>query len=201
MKAKAVLAVAILFAMAFAVSVPMESGDATVTEIYIEGGNNITVDKDKGTTLTLHYKADKNDTSIVSLYMSSSSEALWSQKIVFDVTDDGTFQIPLDTAGYPNGPVQMKITFSNNIYNDISFTVNFNTSIWSEWTTYAVILVIVILIIALVVYKSRTAPKAKNQLTFEQVEAMKQAEKNDQGAERKSAVRSERQRYLSSKKK
>ena len=201
MKTKAVLTVALLLAMAFAVAVPMELDDAKVSEIYIEGGNNITVDKEKGTTLTLHYKADKNETCTVMLFMSSSSIPLWSEKIVFDVTDDGTFQIPLDTASYPNGPVQMKITFSNNVYNDIAFTVNFYTSIWSDWTIYAVIAVIIILIAALVIYKSRTAPKDKNQLTFEQVEAMKQAEKENQGTERKSAARSERQRYLSSKKK
>jgi len=202
MKAKALFAVALMFAMVFVAAVPVETDDAAVTNVYIEGGNNITVDKDKGTTITVHYTADKNDTCTVSLYISTSKTPLWSESMVFDVTEDGTFQIPLDTASYPNGAAQMKITFSNNLYSDISFTVNYNTSIWSQWTTYAVIIVIILLIVALVVYKSRTAPKVKNQLTFEQVEAMKQAEKNNQTAtEKKAPVKSERQRYLASKKK
>lgn len=60
-----------------------------------------------------------------------------------------------------------------------------------------------ILIIAFVVYKSRMAPKKeKNTLTFEQIEAEKQAKKSAPAKESApSAAKTERQRYLASKKK
>jgi ATP-dependent Zn protease len=204
MKFKAAFAVAVMTLMAFAVCIPAESDDAALKSVTIEQGYNLTFDKDRGMTITVDYKSDKNESCTVTLYNTATSKAVWSQRMDFEV-GGGSFTIPLETQNnelYPgNSSTNMKITFTNPaVYQDVTFTINYTTSIWSNWAIYAAIIIVVILIAALVVFKSRMAPKEKNQMTFEQIEAMKQAEKENQ-PERKSAVRSERRRYLDSKKK
>ena len=97
----------------------------------------------------------------------------------------------------------MKLTYTRGGSDtSVYFDINYTTSIWSNAAIYIAIIAIVILVIALVLFKSRMAPKQKNQLTFEQIEAEKQAQKTSKPVEKKpSASKSERQRYLASKKK
>ncbi len=200
MKAKALLVTALVVMMAFAFALPAEMDDAKVTSITIEGGNNLTVDKEKGTTLILNYSADTPVNCTITIYDQSDLNNPISEMTAHLIADDGTIEIPFDYV--KNAPsVQLKMTFSNNVYEDIYFKVTYATSVWGNWTTYVVILVVVILVIALIVYKSRNAPKVKNQLTFEEIEAQKQSAKAEPQKQKAPAASSERQRYLASKKK
>jgi hypothetical protein len=200
MKTKAILAIALMFAMALVAFVPMESDDATVSSIIIQNGSEITVDKGKTINLVLEYTADRNDSCTIKVIETYNKSTVWTDNYTF-LVGDHSLEIPLDTSKLSgSSPVQMKITFSDGVYKDLSFTIKYATSIWDNWTTYLAIAVVIILIVAFIVYKSRSAPKVKNQLTFEEIEAQKQAEKKT--ATKKSApVKSERQRYLDSKKK
>ena len=203
MKIKAMLVVGFMLLMALAIVVPAEEDDAALENVYIEGGNVIKVNKSSGGTLTLCYSSERNYTSIVNLVDRSTGVTLWSENVSFRAVSDGKIGIPLNTADYPSDTTKMKITFENkSVYDrDIQFTIEYTTSVWGQWTTYAAIIIVVLLIVVFVVYKSRTAPKQTDQLTFEQVEAEKQAQKSAPKEEKQTAAKSERQRYLASKKK
>jgi hypothetical protein len=201
MKAKALLVVALMLVMAFAFVLPADDDDAAkgVDNITLDNGSSITVDRGKSVTLSLTYTASRNISCYISLYDQEGKTLILTQKQAFDV-GEYTIEIPFTYDNHKSG-AQMYLEFSDGVYDRIGFTLTYSTSIWDNWTTYAVILIIAILIIALVLYKSRMAPKEKNQLTFEQIEAMKQAERSTAKEKSAPAVKSERQRYLDSKKK
>lgn len=203
MKFKALLGIALVLMMAFVVVAPADDSDATVTSMTIEGGDVIKLDKSRGGTLVINYVADENKNTTVRLIDTTNNNVeRWSDNIMIKSTDEGKIEIPLDTDNYPSGSVRMKVTFENaQVYSDLYFKIEYTTSIWSNWTTYVAIIVVIILIAALVLYKSRAAPKEKNQLTFEEIEAQKQAQKAAVKEEKPTAAKSERQRYLASKKK
>ena len=201
MKTKAILAVALLLAMAFAAfAVPTEDADAAnKIEIELKGGNTYNVSKGSTVNLTLVYTSDRNYSSDVSVYVSGESTPITTEKIRFNVVVDGEFTISFKAD--KSGP--MYISFDNEkVHDNIYFKVNFETSIWENWGIYAAIIIVVLLIVIFVIYKTRTAPKQKNQLTFEQIEAERQANKAVASKPKSEApVKSERQRYLQSKKK
>ena len=201
MKFKALLAVAFLVAVSLFCFAPCEENEATITNAYIEQGSSITVDADKPFTITVHYTNDVNTTKTVKVIDTSNGSTVWEDRIQFNV-GEYSFDINLTSDMIKSSaPIYMKITFENGVYKDLYFTLNYTTSIWSNGAIYVAIIVIVILVIALVVFKSRMAPKAtKNTLTFEQIEAQRQSEKA--APVKKSApVKTERQKYLESKKK
>ena len=204
MKTKAIIAAAIMVAASFMILVPMLENDAAVNSISIEGGNTITVDRATGGVIVLNYNSTGNSSCTVSLYDAAYSTPIYSELVYFS-SGDGSISIPLVYDKKDQSQVQMKITFKNGsteVYKDIYFTLKYTTSIWSNWAVYGIIAAVVILIIALVIFKSRSAPKKdKNTLTFEQIEAEKQAQKSAPKETPRSEVKSERQRYLASKKK
>ncbi len=199
MKFKAVLAVALLLAMAFACVMPYDENDAAnKVDIKLKDGTSYSVTKGDNLTLTFVYSAESNYNSTVKIYSSGeSSKVLYEEKIRFDVGTDIEKEIKFaaDASG------SMVIQFSDGVHDNMSFNISYKTSIWDNWTTYVAIIVVIILIVALILYKSRTAPKQKNQLTFEQIEAQKQADKVAPKERKSAPVKSERQRYLESKKK
>lgn len=205
MKTKAILVTAIMVAACFAFVLPAESDDAAITSMSIEGGNTVYADRGKDINFTLKYFADRNDTITVKIFdISAPNTAVWTENVNLIVNDDG--YIYVDMSYNKNAPqVQMKITFtagSNPAYNDIYFTLSYNTSIWDNWAVYGVIIALIVAILALVLFKSRySSPKEKNTMTFEQIEAQKNAQKVEKPEKKAPAVKSERQRYLDSKKK
>ena len=203
MKAKAVLAVAVLLAMAFVCFAPADDSDAANQfDIKLKDGSSYTVSEGRALTITLVYTlTDRNHTSNIDIYLASDpSNPVYSERYTFQVDSSGSTEKTITFTPAKAG--SMYIKFSNeDVHDNINFTVSFSTSIWSNWTTYLVIIVVIILIVALVVFKSRMAPKQKNQLTFEQIEAQRQSQKAAPKEERKAPVKSERQRYLESKKK
>jgi len=202
MNSRTILAVAVVALMAVSFAVPMEQSDSTITSIEIVEGKNIYVDRGNTVTIHLKYTADQNTNCTVSLYDVSSNKEIWSDRLTIDVGTYDDYEIVIDYDKSGAASVPMKLTFmsgSTQVYEDVKFTLTYNTSIWSNPAIYVTIIVIVILVIALVVYKSRMAPSSKNQMTFEQVEAMKAAEKS--AKKPAPAKKSERQRYLDSKKK
>lgn len=204
MKSKALLAAALMLAMALTFVIPAGESDGTVSSITVEGGDVIKMDRDKTVEIVLDYVADRNDTCVINVYDRSNPSIPLIEPIsqTFEVTDEGKIVIPFNYNKSGAGSIQLKITFSNDVYKDVYLTVEYNTSIWGNWTTYGVIIVIIILIAALVIYKSRSAPKEKNQLTFEEIEAQKKAERTAAPKEKApAAAKTERQRYLDSKKK
>ena len=204
MKSKALFAATLMLAMALAFVIPAGESDGTVSSITVDGGNVIHMERDKSVTIVLTYVADRNDSCVINVYDRSNASVPLIEPFTqtFDVTDEGKIEIPFSYNKAGASSVQLKITFSNDVYKDVYVTVEYSTSIWGNWATYGVIIVIIILIAALVVYKSRAAPKQQNQLTFEEIEAQKKAEKSA-APEKKSApaAKTERQRYLDSKKK
>ncbi|MBO4356856.1 MAG: hypothetical protein J5813_01630 [Candidatus Methanomethylophilaceae archaeon] len=198
MKYKAILAVALMLVMAFAVSMPVDESDATIQTVTIDEGKNISVTKGSTVTLNVTYKADRNDTVTVGVYSSSDTKnPIVTQKESI-LSGEYTFQIQFSTEDVKEG--KMYLDFGS-AYSKVYFDLSYKTSIWSNWTTYMVIIVIIILVVAVILFKSRMAPKQKNQMTFEQIEAQKQAEKTAPKKEKAAPVKSERQRYLESKKK
>ncbi len=200
MKSKAILAVALLLAMALAAfAIPAEDTDAAnKIEIELKDGNTYNVSKGSTVTLTLVYtNTDRNYSSDVSVYVSGSSTPVTTETIRFIVSDQPVEEKISFTAD-KSGP--MYISFTKDVHDKIYFKVNFETSIWDNWGIYAAIIIVVLLIVIFVVYKTRTAPKQKNQLTFEQIEAERQAKAAAPKAKTE-APKSERQRYLQSKKK
>jgi len=206
MKTKAIMAALLMAVAAFAFAVPADSGDATITSMSIEGGTNLHVDKGKPFTFTLNYFADRNDTITASVYdVSSPSNPVWSDKVSLIVNDAGKIDVSMQYDKNAS-QVHMKITFmsgSTKAYDDIYFDITYNTSLWDNWAVYGVIILLIVAVLAFVLFKSRSAPKEKNKLTFEQIEAEKNAEKAAPAPEKKKApaVKSERQRYLDSKRK
>jgi hypothetical protein len=207
MKTKVLLATALMLAMAFALAVPAETNDASVISIVLDGDTTIKTSSGDTVTLTFNYETDRNDTMYVVAYYVSDGKAVgpYTKDDPLSVklkSGEGSFDMDLT----PQKQGKIKMTFVNDsgksVYSDMYLSIEFSTSLWGNWTTYAAIIVVVILIVALVVYKSRLAPaKEKNTLTFEQIEAEKQAQKTATKQEAPSAAKSERQRYLASKKK
>jgi hypothetical protein len=206
MKAKAIVAVALMLAVSFALVVPMDSSDADFTKLSLEGGNKVSMEKGDEITLHVDYTSTSMTTLRVIVYDKAGSMAnpVYKQDVTFKVGDH-VLDIPF-TCDKDSSPVYMRIAFmqGSTEVDHIDFEVNYTSSIWSNPALYVAIIVVVILVIALVVYKSRTAPKRdKSTLTFEQIEAERQAQKS--AAPKKeaapSAAKSERQKYLASKKK
>ncbi len=202
MNAKALLAATVVFALAFAAYIPADTDAADINYITLENGNSISMERGSTITLVLDYNVEKNYTCTISIYDTGNNKEVYSERYSFSV---GTHSLEIPFSyDKDSSQAHMKITFSNGMsYNDIYFDVTYTSSIWSNPALYVAIVVIVILVIAFVVYKSRMAPKKeKNTLTFEQIEAEKQAKKSaPQKEEAPSAAKSERQRYLASKKK
>ena len=209
MKTKAVLAVAVALALSFAMFIPAESDDATISSITLENGNTVSVEKGSEIKLVLVYVSDSPQTCYVSVYDTAKSTPVYSEQQIFKADKEPQrmeIQFPYEK---DTSQVHMKITFTNGsteVYSPIYFDLTFTSSIWSNPALYGAIIVIVILVIAFIVYKSRMAPKKeKNTLTFEQIEAEKQAKKAAASAPKEekppTAAKSERQRYLASKKK
>jgi len=201
MKFKALLAVAALVLVSLACFVPADSDDATINNAYIDGGSNVYVDRGSTFTVTVKYTASQPETRTVTVYDSGNNE-VWKERIQFKA-GDYSFDIKINSSDIKSqAPVNMKISFENGAYKDLYFTLNYNSSIWDNGAIYAAIIVVAILVIALVLFKSRMAPKAdKNTLTFEQIEAQRRVEKEAAPAKKSAPVKSERQRYLESKKK
>ncbi|MBE6519046.1 MAG: hypothetical protein E7Z70_05880 [Thermoplasmata archaeon] len=201
MKTKALFAVALMLLMAFAFVIPAEDDDAAITSMSIEGGNTITVDQGKTVKIVLNYTTDRNEGCTIKIVKVSDNTTVHNQYYSL-VSGAGSLEIYLDDLGNTS-PGKMKLTYtSGGSDTSFYFDINYATSIWSNAAIYIAIIAIVILVIALVLFKSRMAPKQKNQLTFEQIEAEKQAQKTSKPEEKKpSASKSERQRYLASKKK
>ncbi|WII06918.1 hypothetical protein PED39_04835 [Methanomassiliicoccales archaeon LGM-RCC1] len=201
MKTKALFAVALMLLMAFAFVIPAEDDDAAITSMSIEGGNTITVDQGKTVKIVLDYTTDRNEGCTIKIVKVSDNTTVHNQYYSL-VSGAGSLEIYLDDLGNTS-PGKMKLTYtSGGSDTSFYFDINYTTSIWSNAAIYIAIIAIVILVIALVLFKSRMAPKQKNQLTFEQIEAEKQAQKTSKPEEKKpSASKSERQRYLASKKK
>lgn len=202
MKAKALLTATVVFALAFAMFVPADVDGADINYITLENGNSISMERGSTITLVLDYNVEKNYTCTISIYDSGNGKLVSEGRYSFSV---GTHSLEIPFSyDKDSSQAHMKITFSNGMsYNDIFFDVSYTSSIWSNPALYGAIIVVVILIIAFVVYKSRMAPKKeKNTLTFEQIEAEKQAKKSAPAKESApSAAKTERQRYLASKKK
>ena len=201
MKYKAALTVALLLAVAAVGVIPMVADDSDADnkfEITLkESSYNVTDGRE--ITVILVYKTDTNYNSTVTVVQASNpSHVLHTEKVRFNADAMNYQEYPLKFDADYSGTILIK--FSDGVHDDISFNISFKTSIWSQGSTYLVIIVIIILIVALVVYKSRTSTKTKSTLTFEEVEAQKQAAKSAP-KEPKKEVKSERQRYLDSKKK
>lgn len=210
MKAKALLTIAVVFALAFAMFVPMDEDDAKINSVVLENGSKVSMQKGDTVMLVLDFETTGNDTCKISLYDTAKPNTPVYTETKTLSSGSSKLEIPLSYEKDAS-QVHMKITFTSTsgttLYESIYFDLTYTTSIWSNPALYGAIIVVVILVIALVVYKSRMAPKKeKNTLTFEQIEAEKQAQKNAAATQKKeekkpSAAKSERQRYLASKKK
>ncbi len=201
MKTKAILAVALLLAVALtALALPSEDTDAVDEfQVKLKGGSTYNVSKGSTLTLTLVYTNTGTVlTSEVNVCASGSTTPIVTEKIQF-IHSDQEVEETISFTADKSGP--MYISFSNGIHDKIHFKVNFETSIWENWGIYAAIIIVALLIVAFVIYKTRTTPKQKNQLTFEQIEAERQASKMAAPKTKSEAPKSERQRYLQSKKK
>ena len=200
MKIKSIFAIALVLAMALVCVIPADDSDAAkVQSITLDNGKNITISSGDSITLSLTYTSASNPSCTISVYETSNpSKKVLTQDVIFQA---GTYTLTLDSFKMSgSSSTNMCIEFSNDVYDKLYFTVNFSKSPWDNWGIYAAIAIVVILIIIFVVWKTRNTPKEKNQLTFEQVEAQKQAEKNA-STSKAAPVKSERQRYLQSKKK
>jgi len=209
MKAKALLTIAVVFALAFAMFVPMDEDDAKINSVVLENGSKVSMQKGDTVMLILDFDTDGMNTCKITLYDTSKPNSPIYTDTQTLKSGESQVEIPLSYEKDAS-QVHMKITFTTTsgttLYESIYFDLTYTTSIWSNPALYGAIIVVVILVIALVVYKSRMAPKKeKNTLTFEQIEAEKQAQKNaaatQKREEKPSAAKSERQRYLASKKK
>jgi len=210
MKAKALLTIAVVFALAFAMFVPMDEDDAKINSVVLENGSKVSMQKGDTVMLILDFDTDGMNTCKITLYDTSKPNSPIYTDTQTLKSGESQVEIPLSYEKDAS-QVHMKITFTTTsgttLYESIYFDLTYTTSIWSNPALYGAIIVVVILVIALVVYKSRMAPKKeKNTLTFEQIEAEKQAQKNAAATQKKeekkpSAAKSERQRYLASKKK
>ena len=206
MKTKALFAVALMLAVSFAMVIPADDSDATVSGFSLEGGNKISMGR--GDTITLHvnYTSDFPTTLRVIITDKSQPQAdpVFRENMEFKA-GGGTLDIPF-TYDKGDSPVYMKIAFIQGSLEvgHIDFEVSYSSSIWSNPALYVAIIIVVVLIIIFVVYKSRTAPKKdKNTLTFEQIEAERQAQRSTAAPKKEapSAAKSERQKYLASKRK
>jgi len=200
MKMKAILAAALVVAMAFALVVPMDLSDGAIT---IKHDSKVTFDANTGGIIELKYVSDVSKPVTITVTDASTGEVVFESVYEFNSTggQEESLGVPIPSG---SGTKVYNFTFSDTSIKGFNITVKYDAGFWSNWTVYAVIIVIAILIAALVLFKSRM-PKAKNTLTFEQVEAMKQAERESAAqpkAEKKSSGAStERQKYLASKKK
>lgn len=204
MKFKAVFAVTLLLAVAVAaIAIPAEETDAAnildiklkKTSYEIEDGDDI--------TLTLIYNNDSiNYPSTVEIYSASNPDkVLYSERVEFMPDIGGEQELNITFEPSKSGTLYIRFV-DTEVHSDMSFKVSFTESIWSDWKIYAAIVVIIILIVVLIAYKSRTStPKEKNAVSFEQLEAQRQAQKAAPKEKKSAPVKSERQRYLESKKK
>ena len=206
MQTKVLIAAALMLAVSFAMVIPADDSDAAVGDFSLEEGTKISIER--GDTITLHvrYTSDFPTTLRVVITDKSQPQAdpVFRENMEFKA-GGGTLEI---TYNYDKGdsPVYMKIAFIQGslAVGHIDYEVNYTSSIWSNPALYVAIIIVVVLIIIFVVYKSRTAPKKdKNTLTFEQIEAERQAQRSSAAPKKEapSATKSERQKYLASKRK
>ncbi len=207
MKTKAVFAIALMLAVSFAMAIPADDdSDAMASGFSLEGGNKISIERGDAITLHINYESDSNTTLRVVITDKSQPQAdpVFKENMGFKA-GGGTLDV---TYTYDKGdsPVYMKIAFIQGSLevDHIYYEVNYTSSIWSNPALYVAIIIVVVLIIIFIVYKSRTAPKKdRNTLTFEQIEAERQAQRSAAAPKKEapSAAKSERQKYLSSKRK
>ena len=105
-----------------------------------------------------------------------------------------------------NHTIRVECTPANMMEGGHGFNVNVEVTqnILSNWATYGAIAVVVIVIVIFAYIKMRDTPKAKPEMTFEELEAQRKAEmaaKADkkQKKERAPAPTTERKRYVASK--
>jgi hypothetical protein len=188
----------------------MDEDDAKINSVVLENGSKVSMQKGDTVMLVLDFETSGNDTCKISLYDTAKPNTPVYTETKTLSSGSSKLEIPLSyekDASQVHMMIKFTSTSGTTLYESIYFDLTYTTSIWSNPALYGAIIVVVILVIALVVYKSRMAPKKeKNTLTFEQIEAEKQAQKNAAATQKKeekkpSAAKSERQRYLASKKK
>ncbi len=179
------------------------ASNSTLKDVYIKD-NDITLSKDGEGSVTISYIATSTFNGTITI--KDGSKEVYSENVKFYADTEKQEYTVNFVYGDGKSGTSLSLILDGTDYNkSMIFNITYNSTIWDHGSTYLVIIVVIILIIALVVYKSRNAPKKeKNTLTFEQVEAEKQASRNNTAPTKESktpAVKSERQRYLASKKK
>jgi len=201
MKTKAILAAMLVLAIGFAMAIPMDGNEATIT---IQHESKITFNANDGGVIELKYVSDVSKPVTITVTDASSGAQVFKNTYEFVSTGGQTESILVPLLGPGSGSKVLNFTFSDPEIKGFNITITYDAGFWSNWAVYAVFIAIALLIVALVIFKSR-APKAKNTLTFEQIEAMKQAERAEasqpKATKKSSGGSTERQKYLASKKK
>ena len=87
MRTKALLATALMLAVSFAMVVPADDIDADggtiFEELYIEGGNNISVERGNDIVLHIHYTSDSNKTLRVIVTDKKDNKEVYREDVNF----------------------------------------------------------------------------------------------------------------------
>lgn len=117
-----------------------------------------------------------------------------------------TTNVEISLNGLSVGTHQYRVECTGDSFtgsNGFNVTVNVDQSLLSNWITYAAIAVVVIVIVIFAYIKMRDTPKAKPEMTFEELEAQRKAEmaeKAENKQKKSSSSSTERRRFEGRKK-
>ena len=202
--ARTALVLAIAMVAAFAI-IPICDTDA---DVNITSNPTSSFDTLKGGSITIPISSTYNDKFIVTVDVSENGKSIKS--VNKEITKDTT-SIVIDMPDFKSeGTHSLTITFTTDNPHDYSFdpdtlkiSVEVKSNVFSNWTTYLVIIIAVIAIVVVVYLKMRDTPKEKNTMTFEQLEAERKAEmaaKNEKKAQKTAPASTERKKYTGRKK-
>ena len=196
MKKIAIVAVAVL-----AVLCVLPSADAAVINDSPDG--TLKFDNMSGGDIRFSIWSDSEFTMTVTVTEGSSTVATKEVEIA-----TGTTEVSVHISSPSPGTHQYRVTCSPSeqfpsYANGFNVTVDVSKNVLSNWVTYLVVAIVIIVVAVFAYMKIRDTPKNKPEMTFEELEAQRKAEMAEKGQKKqaKSSKTTERQRYLSDKKK
>ena len=184
-----------LFVLPIALSFAPGASDAGVS---IEGdAYQGTVTPDGGYVHLVLKSTEPNPVTLsVDAYITDSGKLIGTAQCALSANGTATADIFVKAGGVGDHNVTLKCSPEGFfVLKETSLLVHVTQSVWSNWTSWATIIIIAILIIIAVAYKMHSAPKAKADVTFTELEKQR---KDAKGISEPS-VTTERRKYGSHK--
>ncbi|MBO4797720.1 MAG: hypothetical protein J5494_02965 [Candidatus Methanomethylophilaceae archaeon] len=196
----------LLIISVLALAVPASASDAVLT--VTDTGSGDSFDTFNGGSL--HFTISNSGSACTADITVKNGSQTVAESKAYPIAGEGTTEVRIDMKNFTReGTYNLDIyCVSNDSGNPFDESGHFSRNITveknvlSNWTTYVVIIVAIIAVAIIVYIKMRETPKKKSDMTFEQLEAERQAKAaKKKTSSTEPAPSTERKRYVDRKKK